>query len=329
MAENFASALRRSDLGESLIPNERSTEIIQTLPQASVIATRAKRVTMSKLKKTQPVLATLPEAYWVAEGGLKQTTKTSWDDVTITAEELAVMVPIPDSVVEDSDIDLWAALRPLITEAFGKKIDQAGIFGVDKPSTWGDAILTGATKAKNTIAAGTGKDFAADVAALGQKIAEEGFAVNGFASKAGLNWQLIGLRDANGQPIYSPSIADGQPSRLYGYPLNEVTNGAWDVTKAELLAADWTKFVYGVRQDMTFKIFDQGVISDTDGKIIYNAMQQDSKIMRINMRVGFAVANPMTRTVAKGKQYPAGFITPAAGSSGTGAESQGGTSGRG
>lgn len=321
MAENFASALKRSDLGDSLIPNERSTEIIQTLPQASVIATRAKRVTMSKLKKTQPVLASLPEAYWVAEGGLKQTTKSGWDDVTITAEELAVLVPIPDSVVEDADIDLWAALRPLISDAFGKKIDQAAIFGVDKPSTWGDAILTAATTAGNIVEAGTGKDFAADVAALGQKIAEEGFAVNGFASKAGLNWQLIGLRDTTGQPIYSPSIADGQPSKLYGYPLNEVTNGAWDVTKAELLAADWTKFVYGVRQDMTFKIFDQGIISDKDGKVIYNAMQQDSRIMRVNMRVGFAVANPVTRIGTTGKSYPAGFVTPkaaAAASVGTG-----------
>lgn len=317
MAENFASAIKRSDLGDALIPSERSTEIIQTLPQQSVIATRARRVTMSKLKKTQPVLASLPDAYWVKEGGLKQTTKTDWEDVSITAEELAVLVPIPDSVVEDADIDLWAAIKPLIAEAFGKKIDQAALFGVDKPTTWGTDVFAGATAAKNIVAEGTGTDYAADVALLGQKLAEQGFAANGFAAKAGLNWQLVGLRDANGQPVYSPSIAESQPNRLYGYPLNEVTNGAWDPTKASLLAADWTKFVYGVRQDITYKIFDQGIISDTDGKVIYNAMQQDSRIMRVVMRVGFAVANPMTRLVAKGKQYPAGFITPKTASAGT------------
>lgn len=308
--ENFASAIKRSDLGDSLIPNERSTEIIQTLPQQSVIANRAKRMTMSKLKKQQPVLASLPEAYWVQEGGLKQTTKTGWEDVTITAEELAVLVPIPDSVVEDADIDLWAAIRPLIAEAFGKKIDQAALFGVDKPASWGTAVLAGATAAGNTVEAGTGTDFAVDVASLGQKLATQGFTINGFASKPGLNWQLIGLRDTTGQPVYAPSITEGQPSRLYGYDLQEVVNGAWDSAQAELLAADWSKFVYGVRQDMTFKIFDQGVISDTDGKIVYNAMQQDSKIMRVVMRVGFAVANPLTRLAAKGTSYPAGFIVP-------------------
>ena len=124
--------------------------------------------------------------------------------------------------------------------------------------------------------------------------------------------ELARLRDANGQPIYTPSVAAGNPASLYGYPLNEVANGAWDTTKAMLLAADWTKFVVGVRQDITYKVFDQGVISDTAGNVVYNLMQQDAQAMRVVMRVGFAVANPLTRIAAKGSQYPAGFLTPAA-----------------
>ncbi|ATU21064.1 MULTISPECIES: phage major capsid protein [Bifidobacterium] len=317
MAENFADVIKRSDLGDNLIPDEHSTEIIQTLPESSVIMTRARKVPMSKKKKTQPVLATLPEAYWVDEGGLKQTTKTGWEDVTITAEELAVLVPIPDSVVEDADIDLWGAIRPLIAEAFGKKVDEAALFGVDKPASWGDDVFKAAKAAGNTVTATA--DLPKDVTDLAGKIAEEGFDVNGFASQAGLDWKLRGMRDANGQPIYGNPLAEGQPNTLYGQPLNPVRNGSWDATKATLLAADWTKFVYGVRQDITFKIFEEGVISDKAGKIVYNAMQQDSKIMRVVMRVGFAVANPMTRIGTKGKQYPAGFIIPSTASAGAGA----------
>lgn len=315
MAE-YGNQITRDDVASSLIPDDVSKDIIQVLPENSVIMTRAKRVPMSSKKSKQPVLATLPEAYWVSEGGLKQTSKTGWEDVSITAEELAVIVPIPDSVVDDSQINLWDTVKPLIGEAMGKKVDQAAIFGVDKPSSWGTDILAGATSAKNNVAAGTGVDLAQDVASLGQKISEAGFAVNGFASQPGFNWQLIGLRDTNHQPIYTPSLADGAPANLYGYPLNEARNGAWDTTKASLLAADWTKFVYGVRQDMTYQIFDQGVISDQDGKVVYNLMQQDAKALRVVMRVGFAVANPMTRVKAKGQQYPAGFITPAAAAQG-------------
>lgn len=57
MADNFSSQILRGDLGGALIPDEISQEIIQTLPQSSVLLTRARRVPMSSKKKTQPVLA--------------------------------------------------------------------------------------------------------------------------------------------------------------------------------------------------------------------------------------------------------------------------------
>jgi HK97 family phage major capsid protein len=312
MASNYNNSIGRSDLASSMVPDGVSQEIIQNMPESSVIMTRTKRVPMSSQKEKQPVLASIPDAYWVNEGGLKGTSKTGWEDVYLTAEELAVIVPIPDSVVDDSTINLWDSVKPLIAEAMGKKVDQAAIFGVDKPASWGTDILTGATAAGNNVTQGTGTDLAADVAQLGQKISESGFAVNGFASAPGFNWRLVGLRSTTGQPIYTPALAQGNPSSLYGYPLNEVKNGAWASDKAVLLAADWDKFVYGVRQDITYQIFDQGVITDDTGKVVYNLMQQDAKALRVVMRVGFAVANPMTRVKAKGHQYPAGFVTAVA-----------------
>ena len=59
MANNFDSNIKRNDLGQALVPDEISQEIIQTMPEKSVMLTRAKRMTMSARKKTQPVLATL------------------------------------------------------------------------------------------------------------------------------------------------------------------------------------------------------------------------------------------------------------------------------
>lgn len=313
---HYGTGIAASDLGgrpSELLPDQYVNEIIKTMPEQSVMLTRARRVRMSRKNMKQPVLASLPDAYWVDEGGLKSTTKASWEGVTMTAEEIAVIVPIPDSLIDDANIPIWSEIRPLIAEAFGKKIDQAAIFGVDKPASWGQDILAGATAANNIVQRTANSDLAADVAKLGEIISKEGFAVNGFASQPGLNWQLVGLRDANGRPIYTPSLTQGAPGTLYGYPLNEVMNGAWDSTNAVMLAADWSKFVIGIRQDMTYQMFTEGVISDADGKVILNLMQQDTKALRVVMRVGFAVANPMTRVAAKGSQYPAGFITPAAG----------------
>lgn len=297
--------------GDTVIPEPIANEIIQELPQASVLLNRARRVRLSSKTLKQPVLSALPDAYWVnGDTGLKQTTKAEWDNIVITAEELAALVVVPDAVIDDSQIPIWSEVRPLLVEAIGRKVDEAGLFGVDKPGSWPTAVIPGAIAANNVVVEGSGDDLAQEVAELGQLVAEDGFAVNGFASAPGLNWRLVGLRNNQGSPIYVPSLAAGTPSTLYGYGLNEVMNGAWDPSEATLLGADWRKFVVGVRQDITFNISDSAVITDADGKVIVNAYQQDSKILRVVFRVGFQVANPLTRVNATSSRYPAGVLVP-------------------
>ena len=307
----YANVLGRADLTDVLVPDQVINEIIAENPAQGVIRNRARTIRMSAKKAKQPVLASLPDAYWVdGDTGLKQTTTNTWANTTITAEELAVIVPIPDALVDDANVPLWSQIQPLLIEALDRKIDGAALFGTDKPDSWPTAVIPAAIAAGNTITRGTGADLGVDVASLGQKIAKQGFGVNGFAAEPGLQWELVGLRNDSGTPIYTPSLAAGTPSGLYGYPLNEVLTGAWNHTVASILAADWSKFVVGVRQDVTFDIFSEGVISDAAGKVVLNLMQQDTKALRVVFRVGFQVAKPMTR-VGGTKGYPAGVIVPA------------------
>ena len=76
-----------------------------------------------------------------------------------------------------------------------------------------------------------------------------------------------------------------------------------------IVALDWSKQLIGIRQDVTYEIFSEGVISDSDGKVLLNLMQQDTKALRIVFRVGFATATPATRTQGE-TAYPAGVILP-------------------
>ena len=112
----FAEIQGRGDLyGPTMLPDELSREIIKTAPQASVMMARARKVPMSTKVAKQPVLAALPDAYWVnGDTGLKQTTKAAWSGVSMTAEELAVLVPIPDALMADSSIPLWDEIKPLL-----------------------------------------------------------------------------------------------------------------------------------------------------------------------------------------------------------------------
>lgn len=310
----YNAAVARTDLGNGgIIPVQYATDIIKNSPKSSVLLTRGRRVTMTSRERSQPVLNLFPQAYWVnGDTGLKQTTKQQWGDLKMTAEELAVIVPVPDAVIADSSIDLWGEITPAISESVGKLVDQACIFGVGKPSTWPSDIVSAAAAADNVVEAGTGADLADDIAALGELMAEEGYSVNGFASQPGLQWKLRRLRASDGTPIYQSQLNASGVAGLYGLALNEVGNGSWDASKAMLLAADWTNFLVGIRQDITYKWLDQAVISDDDGKVILNLAQQDCTALRVVMRVGFQVANPINRIQEDAsKRYTAAVLTPA------------------
>ena len=292
----YNSLVSRDNSDDPLIPVPVSNQIIQEMPTSSFMLQRAGRVQMSTKSQRQPVLDVLPMAYWVSgDTGMKQTSAVDWKNVSLVAEELAVIVPIPEAYLDDSQVPIWDEVRPRIVEAIGAKIDAAAMFGLDKPSSWPAAIYQSAVAAGNVVRTGAAVDFGVDVAALGEVIAKDGFAVNGFAARPGLTWKLVAMRSSQGVPLYQPNLQDGTgPGQLYGYPVSEVNNGSWDADEAELIAGDWSKAIIGMRQDITWKMFDQGVISDGSGAVVLNLMQQDSVALRVTMRVAYATSNPVT-----------------------------------
>lgn len=309
----YTNITGRPEIGDVAIPDEVSQEIIKYTTGTSTIRANARAVPMSKKRYKQPVLSKVPKAYWVnGDTGLKQTTDFALENLVMTAEEMAVIVPIPDAVVDDSDVPLWGEVKPLIAEAMGGLLDEAAIFGTNRPDTWPEGLVPGAIKSGQTHQVTKDEDLGVAVAKLGETMAANGVAPTSFLGRPGLNWNLVGLRDKNAQPIYtSGNPATSTPASLYGYPMNEVTNGAWDPTKAELIAVDWSKVFVGIRQDITFDMFKEGVITDENGKVLLNLMQQDTQALRVVFRVGFQVANPLS-PITKTKVNPAGVITPAA-----------------
>ncbi len=309
----YNSLISRDASSDPLIPEEVSDEILQEMPTKSFLLENAHRVRMSNKTQRQPVLDVLPTAYWVSgDSGMKQTSSVDWKNVQLVAEELAVIVPIPEAYLDDAQVPIWDEVRPRIVEAMGAKVDAAGLFGVDKPASWPYSIHHSALAAGNYVVGGTGEDLAVDVSALGEKIAKDGFSVTGFAARPGYKWKLTAMRSDDGTPIYQSNLSDGRgPGNLYGYPIREVVNGAWDATAADLIAGDWSKAVIGLRQDVTFKVFTEGVISDANGAIVLNLMQQDSVALRVTMRVAFATSNPVTALQSNSTaRFPFGLLIP-------------------
>ena len=295
----YNTALSRDVSDDPLVPEQIVAQVIQEMPKSSAVLSLARNVPMSTKSSRQPVLSVLPTAYWVTgDTGLKQTSTADWENVTLTAEELAVIVPIPEAYLDDSQVPVWDQVQPLLAQAFAAKLDAAALFGTDAPASFPSLGVYGQTLAAgNVIVRGAGSTtLAENIAGAGEAVAGDGYAVNGFASRPGFAWNLVG-QNVSGVPIYQPAqggLPSGLPGSLYGYPFKEVVAGGWDSGEAELIAGDWTKAVVGIRQDLTFKVFTEGVITDADGVVVLNLMQQDSVALRAVMRVGFALARPVT-----------------------------------
>jgi HK97 family phage major capsid protein len=274
-----------------------AASIIQEAPTASAALSLMNRTTLSSKTQRQPVLDVLPVAYWVGgDTGMKQTSMQQWKNIVMVVEELACIVPIPEAYLDDADVPLWGQIQPRIVEAVGQLIDLAVLWGINKPTTWGEAVFPGAGKSQHYIVQGTGVDLGQDVAKLGSLMAQTGYNVDGFAAAPGTKWNLVGLRSAQGVPIYQPDMQSGGGGSLYGYPMPEIRNGSWQtgLTGALMLAGEFDKAIIGMRRDISFKMFTEGVISDDTGKVILNLMQQDSVAMRMTMRLAYATVNPVT-----------------------------------
>lgn len=296
---------------EALIRDQLVNTIQQDVPKSSIVMQLATRLANMTSNQTKiPVLSMLPLAYWVnGDTGMKQTSKQEWKNVTMTAAELAVIVPIPEAVLADSSFDIMGEVQPRVREAMAAKVDSAILFGNDKPTEWTTDILTQA--AANKVVApidyakllGDGGMFA--------KVEEGGFGVDAVVGALSTKAQLRGLLDKNGRPLFRSDMQGATNYALDGAPLYFPENGSFDATKALMIAGNFKKIVYSIRQDVTVKILDQGVIQDPSTKeIVYNLAQQDMVALRVVMRMGWALPNPSTRLNTDGSKVPFSYIAP-------------------
>lgn len=301
----MADIIDRSKLS-GLIPEPVTREIIQGAVTESAVLRMARRLpNMTSKTQTLNVLDALPTAYFVngeaatgandSKASLKKTTNMAWDKKKIYAEEIAVIVPIPEAVLDDSDYDIWGEVRPRLQEAFGKVIDAAILYGTDKPTSWRAGLVPSAETA-GTVVAATGDIFADIMAEDGviAKVEEGGYIPNGVMAAIQMRAKLRGLVDKNGQPIFKTDMQGDTRYALDGMSMYFPVNGAYDPEKSLAIVGDWSQLVYAIRQDMTFKIFDSGVVQDpTTGDILYNLMQNDMVALRAVMRLGWEVPNPI------------------------------------
>src|SRR4030095_13199061 len=294
----------------ALIPEDVSKEIMQGVTEKSAALKLFRHRDMGRAQTRLPVLNVLPTAYFVAgDAGFKQTTAASWSNVYLNAEELAAIAIIPEKVLDDSDYDLWGEIKPLLEEAIAVALDDAIFFGTNKPTSWAAAIVTAAAAAGNVVRAGTSLvDLADDINNVMGAVEADGYIPTGHFARMQLRAKLRGLRDTQKNFLFQPDNQQNvqnmplQFGTLMNEPITFSRGGfASFATAADqwsLITGDWSQGIIGMRQDITYKMLDQAVITDNTGPnplIQYNLPQQDLLAMRVVARFAFAVPNPVNR----------------------------------
>ena len=276
---------------EALFSEDLVAETIQGVTKQSAALRMFRRLpNMSSNIMRMRVLDALPMAYWVndsTDNGRKQVTNAAWANKYIVPAEIAVIVPIKEDVLDDASIDIWGEIRPRLVEAIGKKIDQAIFVGVDKPSAWRADLLSSIAQANAFVPQSGSTTLYSAINDAMVKVEESGYNPTGIIGGVDVKGKFRMMLDTSGQPIKGTEIDE--------LPKAYIDNGAWDKTKAQMIIGDFTQAVYSIRQDITYKLLTEAVIQNPDDReIMYNLAQDDMVALRVVMRLGWEIPNPIT-----------------------------------
>ncbi|MDU4379531.1 MAG: phage major capsid protein [Anaerococcus vaginalis] len=243
--------------GGYLVPEEMETDIVNGLEDENIVRKLATKVQTSGLHKIN-IAATKPAALWVEEGGQLTFGDGTFDQVSLDAHKLHVGIKVTEELLYDAAFNLEKYITEEFTRALANAEEDAFLNGdgVNKPTGIFDSKkggeLGGTTKAQ-TINADELIDL---VYSLDRPYRKKAAFILNDATVA----QIRKLKDVNGAYIWQPSLKDGEPDRLLGYPA---------YTSAFAPKADKGKLAVAFGDFSYYKIGDRGNRSFQDLKELF------------------------------------------------------------
>lgn len=275
-----------SDFKTGSVPTEFASGIVQNTMNGSAVMKLAKYESMSTLKKKFQFYGEGLGAYWVSEGEKIKTSKPTLIDAEMEAKKLGVILVVSKEFLKWTMTNFFNEMKPQIAEAFAKKFDAATLWGTDSPYAVGQSIWADIQASGNSLALDD-KDVHGSLNSLMAFIEDEDGDIDGFVTKKGNKKLFRGATDLNGRPLFSE--AANAPNNLLGEAVSYVPKGAWDSTKAEIIAGDWDYARYGIVQDIEYAISTEGVIDTilNPDQTPVNLFTQDLIAIRATMHIGF------------------------------------------
>lgn len=273
----------------SLIGEEYAGQVITSANEGSVVLQAFPTVNMGTKTTHIPVLATLPTAGWVTDvdnTAIKPTSEVTWQDKTLVAEEIAVIIPVHENTLDDATEDILDDIAALAGQAIGKALDLAVIHGTNKPASWTSLDLVAAAIAAGqnyevSNGAASEDDLYGNILKASIGLSDAGFDPMALLAKGSLRFQLANVRDTTGQALL---VNDS----FMGFNTYWSRNGGWEPAEALAVVADPSRVRIGVRQDVQVKLLDQATV----GSI--NLAERDMVALRVKARFAYVLGSGAT-----------------------------------
>lgn len=306
----MANGVTREDIAAA-IEEEYNYSLLNKAAASSTALSAFTTVDMGSKVQNLAAVSTRPVAKWVGEADgarKKPTSKFSFEKKILTAQEVAVIVTMNEEDLEDANDDLLESAASMGGEAIGRALDEAVLFGVNKPASWTSKdIFAAATAAGAVHQVGVGEnDLIGSLFQAAEDVDAAGGNPSVFISRQGLKYRLANLRATDNSPIYIPSLsaAPGSVDSVAGMSAYWNQNGAFDRTKAEAIVADPAGVLIGIRSDISVKFLDQATV---DG---VNLAENDKVALRFRARYAYTLADVVGTDGVR--LAPVAAVTPAA-----------------
>lgn len=313
--------ISRTDVA-TLIQTAYSNDFLAHATKTSAVLSAFPTKSMGTKTYNLPVLATKPHAGWVAENsqttaGTKPTAHITWGNKTLVAEELAVIIPVHENVIDDATTDVVAEITKTGAEAIAFALDAAVLFGIGKPLSWvsNDLFHSGTSAGQIYTPAGNASNDLAGAFLHGAEALSELYDPTTVIARRGLKYRLANLRATTGEPIYMSSMSDtpGVADSIYGmntyWASGTVDDGAggdtlvWNPGLAEAIVVDRSRVLIGVRQDITVKFLDQAVVGGV------SLAEKDMVALRFKARFAYCLGDNVAYGSTLTTNSPVSVIT--------------------
>ncbi len=203
--------------GGYLVPEEYDSRLIQKLEEENIFRKLATKITTGGERKIN-IASAKPAAAWTDEGGALTFDDATFSQILLDAHKLTVAVKVTEELLYDSAFPLESYIMEQFTKALSNAEEDSFLNGDGNKKPLGIFAATGGGEVGVTTATST--SISADeiinlVYSLKRPYRKNAaFIINDQTLAV-----IRKLKDGNGNFMWQPSLVQGEPDRIFGYPV--------------------------------------------------------------------------------------------------------------